>query len=122
MNPGLNALPMTTAVWIALSLAPAFAHPTFVRSEPVAGGTASAPGSVSLWLSEKIEPVFHKIEVVDASGSHFEDGKSVVDAADGMRLHVRLKPLVAGQYKVRWRASAADTHKVEGSFTFMVAP
>ena len=117
-----SILPLATATSLVLASAPAFAHPSLLRSEPAAGAKVSAPSVVSLWFSEKIEPVFNKIEIIDASGAHFEDGKATVATGDGKRLDARLKPLPVGQYRVRWRATAADTHKVGGSFTFQVAP
>lgn len=98
------------------------AHPMLKRSSPTAGATAKAPDEVALWFSEKIEPVFNRIDVVDAAGTHFEDGKAAVDAFDKACLRVRVKQLAAGSYSVRWRVSAADSHKMEGSFRFQVAP
>ena len=32
------------------------------------------------------------------------------------------QPLQAGSYMVNWQAVSADTHKVQGSFTFQVRP
>lgn len=115
-------LPLVAATSLSLASAPAMAHPALLRSEPAAGGKGKAPTAVSLWFSEKIEPVFNKMEIVDAKGVHFEDGKATVAADDARRLDMRLKPMPAGQYRVRWRATAADTHKVDGSFTFQVDP
>ncbi|MCB1545281.1 MAG: copper resistance protein CopC [Rhodoblastus sp.] len=121
MRPTLF-LPLLTATSFALVTAPALAHPALLRSDPAAGGTAKPPAVVSLWFSEKIEPVFNKLEIIDARGVHFEDGKASVAADDSKRLDVRVKPLPAGRYRVHWRASAADTHKIEGSFAFQVQP
>ena len=117
-----SILPLATATSLVLASAPAFAHPSLLRSEPAAGAKVRAPSVVSLWFSEKIEPVFNKLEIIDAKGAHFEDGKASVAADDSKRLDVRVKPLPAGRYRVHWRASAADTHKIEGSFAFQVQP
>ena len=100
----------------------AFAHPALSRSEPAAGAKVKSIESVSLWFTEKIEPVFHRIEIVDAAGAHFEEGKATIDSSDKSLLRLRLKPLPAGSYRVRWRVSGGDTHKMEGSFAFEVAP
>jgi methionine-rich copper-binding protein CopC len=35
-------------------------------------------------------------------------------------LHVGLKPLPPGTYRVHWRVLSVDTHTTEGSFTFQV--
>lgn len=77
---------------------------------------------VSLWFSEKIEPVFNKIEVIDSAGAHREEGKATVDSTDKKLLRVHVKTLPAGAYKVLWKASSADTHKIEGAFGFEVRP
>ena len=107
---------------LALSPMAAFAHPMLVRSTPKVGAKIKAPEQVSLWFSEKIEPIFNRIEVTNGAGMHFEEGKPTPDGSDKALLHVSLKPLPAGMYKVRWRVSAADTHKMEGSFSFEVEP
>lgn len=118
----LYPLPLAAAAILAISTASASAHPTLVRSTPRAGSKIAAPEQVSLLFSEKIEPVFNKIEIVDNAGTHFEDGNATPDGVNQAILHVRLKQLPAGLYKVRWRVSAADTHKMEGSFGFEVVP
>jgi len=121
MKSGPTILSAAAIGLIALSPLAAHAHPMLVRSNPAAGEKAKEPIQISLWFSEKIEPVYNKIEVVDGVGAHFEDGKPTVDASDRALLHVRVKQLPAGTYRVRWRVSAADSHKMEGSFSFQVA-
>jgi len=36
-------------------------------------------------------------------------------------MHIGLKALPPGTYKVNWRALSVDTHKTDGTFTFKVA-
>ena len=120
MNFHLSALATVGA--LALSPVAASAHPMLVRSTPKVGAKIKAPENVSIWFSEKIEPVFNRIEVVDGAGTHFEEGKPTLDGADKALLHMRLKPLPVGSYKVRWRITAADSHKMEGAFSFEVVP
>lgn len=122
MTSRSTILSMAVIGTAALSPLTAYAHPMLVRSMPAAGTKATAPEELSLWFSEKIEPVFNKVEVVDGAGKHFEDGKPTLDASDKALVHVRVKQLPAGAYSVRWRVSAADSHKMEGSFNFQVAP
>ncbi len=117
-----HPLPLAASAFIAISSVSAFAHPTLVRSTPMAGAKIMAPEQVSLWFSEKIEPVFNRIEIVDNAGTHFEVGKPTPDGSNQAILHMRLKQLPSGVYKVHWRVSAADTHKMEGSFSFEVVP
>lgn len=122
MKPRSTILSTAAIGLVALSPLAASAHPALVRSSPASGIKAKSPEVVSLWFSENIEPVFNKVEVVDGAGTHFEDGQAAVDGSDKALLHVRVKQLPVGSYSVRWRISAADSHTMEGSFSFQVVP
>ena len=99
----------------------AFAHAHLVRATPAAGGTVNAaPSEVTLRFSEKLEPKFSSVVVRDAAGKQVDKGESTVDKADRMVIRVLLPPLEPGVYKVEWRAVSADTHKIDGNFTFKV--
>ncbi len=121
MNLHFSIAPLAAGL-IGLSSSAAFAHAMLMRSNPATAAKVKAPQELSLWFSEKIEPVFNNIEVVDGKGAHVEDGKATLDGSDKTLLHVRLKPLAAGTYSVHWRVSGQDSHKMEGSFSFQVAP
>jgi methionine-rich copper-binding protein CopC len=41
---------------------------------------------------------------------------------DAKILHVALKPLAAGRYKIAWRVTSVDSHTTNGTFMFRVAP
>ena len=99
----------------------AFAHAHLVRATPAAGGIVNAaPSEVTLRFSEKLEPKFSSVVVRDAAGKQVDKGESAVDKADRMVIRVLLPPLEPGVYKVEWRAVSADTHKIDGNFTFKV--
>jgi methionine-rich copper-binding protein CopC len=99
----------------------AFAHAHLVRAATAAGGTVNAaPSEVTLRFSEKLEPKFSSVVVRDAAGKQVDKGESTVDKADRMVIRVLLPPLEPGVYKVEWRAVSADTHKIDGNFTFKV--
>ena|SRR5215469_5175492 len=109
----------------ALVLAPlllpkmAYAHAHLSRAEPRAGSTVTpAPQEVSLWFTEGLESAFSSIEVRDASGARVDEGEALVS---GSTMHIGLKALPPGTYKVNWRALSVDTHKTDGTFTFKVA-
>jgi copper resistance protein C len=100
---------------------PAFAHAHLVKAEPAVGGTLHDPPSeVTLRFNEKLEPKFSSIVVRDSAGKQVDKGDAVVDKADRMIIRVPLPPLEPGVYKVEWHAMSADTHKVNGDFTFKV--
>lgn len=103
---------------VALGTAAAQAHARLNRSEPVAdSAVAAAPHEVSLSFSEKLEPAFSSVQVTDSNGNRVDQGEVQVS---GNIMRVELKPLMAGTYKVRWRALSVDTHTTEGNFSFTV--
>ena len=99
----------------------ALAHAQLVRAVPAAGGALhAAPSEVTLRFSEKLEPKFSSVIVRDSTGKQVDKGDAAVDKADRMIIRVLLPPLQPGFYKVEWKAMSADTHKVNGDFTFKV--
>jgi len=100
----------------------AWAHAFLDHSSPAVGATVRAPQEISIWFTEAVEPAFSRIEVSDSAGTRVDEGGTHVDAADHALLHVAVKPLPAGTYKVTWRVVSVDTHHTQGDFTFTVAP
>jgi methionine-rich copper-binding protein CopC len=99
----------------------ASAHAHLVRATPAAGGTVqAAPTEVMLRFSEKLEPKFSSVIVLDSAGKQVSKGDAIVDKSDRMVIRASLQPLEPGVYKVEWRAMSADTHKINGDFTFKV--
>lgn len=98
----------------------AFAHAHLKTSNPAADATlAQAPAEVAITFTEGLEPRFSTIEVTDAHGTAMQAGAAHL-GADAMHFAVPLKPLPAGTYTVTWHATAVDTHKTDGKFTFTV--
>lgn len=101
----------------------ASAHARLQRAAPPVGGLVrSAPAEVSLWFSERLEPAFSRVEVLDAVGQRVDKSDSRVAPDDPKRLTVGLMPLKPGRYKVVWRVVSIDTHRTSGEHTFTVAP
>jgi methionine-rich copper-binding protein CopC len=95
------------------------AHAFLDHAEPRVGSTVpTAPRELSLSFTQKLEPAFSSAEVSDANGARVDLGKPSVSASV---MRIRLKPLSAGTYRVRWHVLSVDTHTSEGSFTFQVA-
>ena len=82
----------------------------------------SAPSEVKLWFTEKLEPAFSTLRVVDGNGKQVDGKDKEMDPKDPSAMRVSLPPLPPGTYRVYWRALSADTHATEGDFTFVVAP
>ena len=100
----------------------AHAHAHLKTATPAVGSTiASPPATVTIDFSEGVEPRFSTITVEDAQGKRVD--KNDVHLAGGdTHLAVGLTPLPPGTYTVVWHATAVDTHKTEGKFTFTVKP
>jgi copper resistance protein C len=102
---------------LLLGTVAAQAHAFLDHADPRVGSTVrSAPREVTLWFTQKLEPAFSSAQVRDASGGRVDTGARV----DGMQIHVGVKALAPGTYKVRWRVLSVDTHTTEGNFSFRV--
>ncbi len=109
-----------TVAGLALCGGQASAHAFLKTATPAVGSTVQQPPTqVVINFTEGVEPNFSTITVQDASGAEVAAG-DVHLAGDNTHLAVGLKPLQAGTYKVVWHATAVDTHKTEGNFTFTV--
>jgi len=100
----------------------AFAHAHLVRATPAVGATVSTPpNEVTLRFSEKLESAFSSVVVRDQSGKQVDKGGATVDKGDRTLMRVLLQqPMEPGVYKVEWKVMSADTHKIDGNFTFRV--
>jgi copper resistance protein C len=99
----------------------ASAHAILVKSFPASRAVLyKAPAKVELWFSERLEPRFSSLSVNDANGKRVDAGAVEVSADDPKRLSVRIKPLAAGGYIVRFRVLSVDGHVVEDQFPFTI--
>jgi copper resistance protein C len=102
---------------LVLGGAAAHAHAFLDHASPRVGSAVrAAPREVTLWFTQKLEPSFSSAQVRDSSGARVDQGAH----ADGMVLHVPVKSLPPGTYKVHWRVLSVDTHTTEGNFSFRV--
>jgi copper resistance protein C len=107
----------------AMSVSPADAHARLDRAVPAAGSTVhGSPPQLKLWFTERLEPAFSRVRVLDRNGKQIDKGDSTVDHADAKGLCVSLPNLAPGTYRVMWRVLSVDTHVSKGDFTFNVAP
>jgi hypothetical protein len=105
-----------------LGVVPAFAHVMLDHTVPSVGSVvATPPRELLLWFTQDLEPAFSRVEVHDAKGSRVDSSKARVDASNRTLVHVSLRGLSPGIYKVSWRVLSVDTHTTEGTFTFQVS-
>ncbi|HSB71587.1 MAG TPA: copper resistance CopC family protein [Candidatus Methylomirabilis sp.] len=99
------------------------AHAFLERADPRVGSSVrAAPAQVRLWFTERLEPAFSSVRVVNETGNQVDKGDGRVDSANPALLQISLAPLPPGTYKVIWRVLSVDSHVTEGDFTFRVAP
>ena len=97
------------------------AHAFLDHSDPAVGSTVpTSPPQMHLWFTQELEPAFSWVTVSDKSGASVNDGPASIDPSNKSELDVKLKPLPAGTYTVKWHALSVDTHTTEGDFTFQV--
>ncbi len=99
----------------------AFAHPKLVKSDPAGDAVIASPKELRLSFNEELVPKFSGVELKDQKGQKVEIGTIAADPTDKKQLVIQLsKPLAKGLYQVDWHAVAADTHRVQGSYSFTV--
>jgi len=105
-----------------LLIAPAEAHATLVRSEPAAGALLSAaPKELVLEFSERLDPSFSAVRLLDSNSQVVNAGPGVVDPAAPRVLRLALAELPKDSYTALWKVrSADDGHITEGSLPFGV--
>lgn len=122
---------MRTAVFAAMvalvAATPAAAHAKLVSATPAPNSIVAAPATLQLSFSESLIAGFSgaELEMIDMPGmkmaSPMKMPVTAALSADGKTMVVKTsRPLPRGAYKLDWHAVSADSHRVEGSFTFKV--
>lgn len=118
---------MLIAATIALSAlaAPVQAHPKLLSVTPASNATVAAPGQITLRFSEALIAKFSGAELVMVHPGMAHGSMAVPVtpsvAADGRTLVLTPKSaMMPGQYTVTWHVVSSDTHRITGSFAFMV--
>ncbi len=98
------------------------AHAHLMSANPAPNATVGAGvKAIALHFSEAPMTRFSGVDVVTANGAKVAAVPATVAPNDRKTLTTILKtPLARGAYKVNWRAVTADTHRVQGSYSFMV--
>lgn len=104
-----------------LTATAAAAHAVLQRAEPrVASTLKRAPDEVKLYFSERLEPAYSTVRVLNGQGAQVDRRESRVDRANLTLLRTTLPPLPPGTYTVRWRVLSIDGDVTEGHFTFTI--
>lgn len=109
---------IVASLLILLATNDARAHAYLDHAEPRVGNkVAAAPHEVTLWFTQKLEPAFSAITVINAAGQRVDMGKTRVS---GNQMSVTIRAGGAGTYRVNWRVLSVDAHTTDGNFTFQV--
>ena len=99
----------------------ASAHAILLISEPAPSAVLDqSPTEIALFFNEFVDTVFGKVRILDSSGNDVQTVKPVRDASNKSVVRAPISPLEPGTYVVIWRVASADSHPVQGSFTFQI--
>jgi methionine-rich copper-binding protein CopC len=99
----------------------ASAHAHLLTSTPAANAAVPAPKQMTLNFSERLQPKFSGLSVTMPRMNNMAAPVKVTVSKDGKSLIATpTEPLSAGIYKVSWHAVTADTHRVQGAYSFTV--
>ena len=96
-------------------------HAMLQRAEPRVESTLKrAPEELKLYFSERLEPAYSTVRVLDDHGAQVDRRDGRVDRANPAVLRATLPPLPRGTYKVEWRVLSIDADVTEGTFSFRI--
>jgi copper resistance protein C len=114
----ITRLTIIALLFIATS---AWAHAFLDHAEPAVGSAVDTPiTEIKIWFTERLEPAFSQIQVVDHHGKPVTLNRATVDSADPSLLRLSVPALRPGEYKVNWKVMSVDTHLTVGTFSFTV--
>ncbi|MFO1353083.1 MAG: copper resistance protein CopC [Gammaproteobacteria bacterium] len=102
---------------------PAYAHARLVKSVPAQRAVLKTlPKEIKLWFSEKLEPAYSSIVVIDQQGKPVSTPPAAVAPADPKLMVLPLESLAPGVYQIQYRVLSVDGHVVEAGFSFTFQP
>ena len=121
----LRAVPFIAALAM---VGTAQAHTKLVASNPVANASVTKTNRISMSFNEKAMPAFSGADVVMTGMPGMANHKPMKLSglkpswsADGKTLTLTAgRAFPVGTYQVTWHAAGADTHRMQGNFTFSV--
>jgi copper transport protein len=106
---------------VLLAAAPAaLAHATLVSTQPGDGTVVvRQPAQVSATFNQPVGTIAGSLRVYDPGGKRVDSGAVTHPRPQTIGVGVR-GGLAHGTYTVAWRVISADSHEVEGAFTFSI--
>ena len=101
--------------------APASAHAILKSTNPPKDGVAlQSPPQLSLTYNENVEVSFGAIRLYTCSGSRITTGAPHHSPTTDHTVVVNIPKLDPGVYLVAWRVISADSHPVQGTYSFRI--
>jgi copper transport protein len=123
MRTRVGAFAALVVTLLVVMAGPASAHATLLTTQPAAGVVyQKPPADVSLRFNEPVEVSLGGIRVFTGSQQRVVTGGPRHPGGRGNEVSVSLPDLRNGTYVVTWRVTSADSHPVEGAYTFQVGP
>jgi len=105
----------------ALTATVAAGHAVLQRAEPRVESTLKrGPDEIKLYFTERLEPAYSSVRVVNDQNVQVDRQDSRVDRSNPALLRATLPRLPPGTYKVIWRVLSIDADVTEGGFTFRI--
>jgi len=123
MTKRLLAVAALVVTLVVVGASPAFAHATLLSTEPTNGGVYDKPPSeVKLRFNEPVEVSLGGIRVYTSNQERVVTGSPQHPDGSQSEVAVSLPKIAKGTYVVTWRVISADSHPIEGAYTFQVGP
>ena len=120
MRRALGALAIVVVTLLALA-GPASAHASLDSSDPPNGAVVTqSPTQISLKFDESVEIALGAVRLYDGTGHEIDVGAAHHPNGDDSQVVVSTGTLDDDAYVVAWRVVSADSHPVNGAFTFQV--
>jgi len=119
IRTGIGALALLSLFW---ATGPAQAHAHLEKALPAADSKSPEVSEIRLSFSEAIEPKLSTLRLETAEERTVTEPGAEFDKADPKTMVVHLyEKLPPGIYKVRWAVVAADGHRMNGLYSFLVS-
>jgi copper transport protein len=119
----LCVVPAVAGIVLLATAAPAWAHAVLQSTDPPMNGVApQSPPQITLNFNENVEVSFGAIRVYTCSGSRVTTGAPHHGPKSDATVLVSIPNLNPGVYLVAWRVISADSHPVQGTYSFRIGP
>lgn len=125
VRSSISAMVASTALLFSTA---ALAHPKLIAASPAPNATVGSTTKIELHFNEALVGQFSSVDLAmtEMPGMKMNSpmkmgGITTAVGPDGRTLVVSLKkPLSRGTYRLDWHAVSADTHRVDGNYSFTV--